>query len=128
MDLSPGRSAERTHAVGAEDTAAALGSGSLPVLGTPRLLAWVEGATVAALDGALDAGATSVGTHVDLRHLAPSALGDVVTVLATLTGVEDGRLTFDVEATSPDGDVLARGTVTRAVVDEVRFTARLARP
>jgi fluoroacetyl-CoA thioesterase len=127
MDLRAGRSAEVARTVTSEDTAAALGSGDLPVLGTPRLLAWAEAATVAALDGALDAGATSVGTRVELAHTAPSAVGDVVTVRAELTAVDGRALTFTVRATGPDDAVLASGTVHRVVVDVTRFTARLAR-
>ncbi|WP_240917575.1 thioesterase family protein [Phycicoccus sp. HDW14] len=97
------------------------------MLGTPRLLAWAEAATVAALEGALDEGATSVGTRVVLEHLAASAVADVVTVRAELARVDGRRLAFDVVATTPDGSVVGRGTVGRVVVDAGRFTARLAR-
>ncbi|MBM6402053.1 thioesterase family protein [Phycicoccus sonneratiae] len=126
MDLHPGRSAEVIRTVSDADTAAALGSGDLPVLGTPRLLAWAEAATVAALAGALDEGATSVGTRVVLDHLAPSAVGSEVTVRAALAAVDGRRLALDVEATAADGTVLGRGTVERVVVDGARFTARHA--
>ncbi|MGG5259493.1 thioesterase family protein [Phycicoccus avicenniae] len=128
MDPHPRRSAEVVRTVAGGDTAAALGSGDLPVLGTPRLLAWAEAATVAALDGALPGGSTSVGTAVALDHLAPSAVGDVVTVGARMLS-DDGRsVVLEVVATGADGTVLARGTVERAVVDVARFTARVARP
>lgn len=122
MDLRAGRSAEVVRTVTGDDTAAALGSGDLPVLGTPRLLAWAEAATVAALDGALDSGRTSVGTRVELAHTAPSAVGDVVTVRAEVDG---SRVRFTVVATGPDDTVLGHGTVERVVVDVIRFTARL---
>jgi predicted thioesterase len=125
MDLRPGRTAEVSRTVTGADTAAELGSGDLPVLGTPRLLAWAEAATVAALEGALDQGATSVGTRVDLTHTAPSAVGDAVTVTARLTAVDGRRLTFAVAATGPTGILLGEGTVERVVVDAARFTARL---
>lgn len=125
MDLRPGRSADVVRTVAADDTAAALGSGDLPVLGTPRLLAWAEAATVAALEGALDPGRTSVGTRVELAHTAPSAVGDVVTVRAEVTQVDGSRVVFAVEATGPAGATLGHGTVERVVVDVTRFTARL---
>ena len=84
-----GATLERT--VSESDTAAAVGSGSLPVLGTPVLLAWLEAATCAALEPALDPGETSVGTRVSLEHQAPSAVGAVVEVTASVVHV-DGRL------------------------------------
>ena len=64
------RSASVTHTVGDADTAAALGSGDLPVLATPRVLAWLEAATCSALD--LDDSRTSVGTRVEVEHIAAS--------------------------------------------------------
>ncbi|MFD0801044.1 thioesterase family protein, partial [Streptomonospora algeriensis] len=60
--------------VGPQDTALALGSGDAEVLGTPRVLALAEEATVAATAGELDEGATTVGTEVALSHLAASAV------------------------------------------------------
>ena len=72
------------------DTAEALGSGDVPVLGTPRLLAWMEAATVAAMAGRLPAERTSVGVEVTMAHLRASAVGAEVEVeVADL--VEDGR-------------------------------------
>jgi predicted thioesterase len=117
-----GRTATREFVVSGTDTAAAVGSGSLPVLGTPVLLAWCEAATCAALE--LPEGKTSVGTRVSLEHLAPSAVGATVTVTATVT-YADGRLVrFAVEARQ--GDVLVgSGEITRVVVDAERFLGRL---
>lgn len=117
-----GRTATRELVVSEVDTAAAVGSGSLPVLGTPVLLAWCEAATCAALD--LPEGATSVGTRVSLEHLAPSPVGATVTVTATVSHA-DGRLVrFTVEARM--GEVLVgSGEITRVVVDAERFLARL---
>ena len=108
------------------DTAVALGSGGLPVLATPRLLAWCEAATCRALDGRLPAGSSSVGTSVRLEHLAPSAVGEEVTVVALVATVDGSRIGFEVEATDVAGTVVGRGTVERVVVDDERFLARLA--
>jgi predicted thioesterase len=108
------------------DTAVALGSGGLPVLATPRLLAWCEAATCRALDGRLPAGSSSVGTSVRLEHLAPSAVGEQVTVVALVATVDGRRIGFEVEATDAAGTVVGRGTVERVVVDDERFLARLA--
>lgn len=118
-------SATLTFVVGDDDTAAAVGSGSLPVLGTPRLLAWCEAATCAALEPTLAAGSTSVGTRVGLEHLAASPVGRQVEVTAVSTYV-DGRLhRFAVTARHLDGKLVGSGEVTRVVVDSDRFLARL---
>ncbi|MFN8191157.1 MAG: thioesterase [Nocardioidaceae bacterium] len=117
--------AERHFVVGDDDTATAVGSGSLPVLGTPRLLAWCEAVTCEALEPTLAEGSTSVGTEVTLQHRAASPVGATVVVAATREA-EDGRLhTFAVEARHLDGTVVGSGRVTRAVVDAERFLARL---
>jgi predicted thioesterase len=110
-----------------DDTALALGSGGLAVLGTPRLLAWCEAATCRALEGRLPPGSSSVGTSVALEHLAPSAVGEAVTVVAVVRFVEGRRIGFEVEATDAGGTVIGRGTVERVVVDDERFLSRLAR-
>jgi fluoroacetyl-CoA thioesterase len=117
-----GRTTTREFVVSEADTAAAVGSGSLSVLGTPILLAWSEAATCAALD--LPDGQTSVGTRVALEHLAASPVGATVLVTATVAYV-DGRLVrFTVEARM--GDVLVgSGEITRVVVDAERFLSRL---
>ncbi len=114
-------------AVTDDDTALALGSGGLSVLGTPRLVAWCEAATCRALEGRLPPGASSVGTAVALEHLAPSAVGETVTVVAVVQTVEGRRIGFEVEATDAGGTVVGRGTVERVVVDDERFLARLDR-
>jgi fluoroacetyl-CoA thioesterase len=75
MTLEPGLAAAFRYTVTEADTAAAVSSGEVPVLATPRALALAERATVAAVAGALEAGATTVGTRGELDHLAPSPVG-----------------------------------------------------
>ena len=123
-----------TFTVGEADTAAAVGSGSLPVLGTPRLLAWCEAATCAAIDPTLAPGQTSVGTRIELEHLAASPVGQQLEVSAAASYV-DGRLhRFTVAArhlpgsgagADGPGKVVATGEVTRVVVDAERFLSRI---
>src|SRR5690606_28996614 len=103
------------------DTATAVGSGDVAVLATPRLLAWLEAATVAAARDRLPGGTTSVGSRVELEHLAPSPVGATVAVRAELAAADGRRLTFDVEARHADGTVVARGRVVRVIVDRSRF-------
>ncbi len=116
-----------TFTVTDDDTAAALGSGDLAVLATPRLLAWAEATTCAALAGDLDDAETSVGSRVTLEHRVASPVGETVRVLATVTH-RDGRLVrFEVVALDSAEQVVGHGEVTRVVVDRERFLSRLAR-
>ncbi|GAA1790919.1 thioesterase family protein [Luedemannella flava] len=109
--------------VGEADTAQELGSGDVPVLGTPRALALAEAATVAATAGTLEPGLTTVGTRVELEHLAPTPVGRTVRAVATLLEAEGRRLVFEV--TVHDGDtVAARGRVERVIVDRQTFVQR----
>jgi len=116
--------------VGEADTAAAVGSGSLPVLGTPRLLAWCEAATCAAIEPDLAEGETSVGTRVELEHLGATPVGGSVEVTARVVHT-DGRLrrfavsARNVGADGRPGKLVGSGEVTRVVVDAERFLGRL---
>ncbi len=120
MELQPGLTGSVTYTVAAADTAAALGSGDVPVLGTPRVVALAEAATLAALGGALDPAKTSVGTRVALRHRAPTAVGGEVIAYATLASVDGARLTFTV-AVHEGKRIVADGEVERAVVLRDKF-------
>src|SRR6266511_3247546 len=120
--IAPGLHAEFSYTVTDADTAAALESGLVPVLSTPRVLALMERATVEALEGALDQGTTTVGTRVELEHLLATPVGVPVQVSATLEVVDGRRLDFSAEVTD-GGRVAARGRVTRVLVDLERFLA-----
>ena len=108
------------HVVSPDDTAVALGSGDVPVLGTPRVTALLEAATVAAVRDQLGAGQTTVGSRIEVDHLRPSYVGASVEAVATLAGVDGRRLTFSVALVEDDMEV-ARGTVVRMVVDREKF-------
>ncbi len=126
--VNPGATASIVRSVEPDDTARALGSGDLDVLGTPRLLAWCEQATVAALDGQLDPGQSTVWSRVEITHARASAVGTSVRVSADLVHVDGRLLRFDVVAEQDAGGasaVVAHGQVTRVVVDRERFLARL---
>ncbi len=119
----PGSSAEFTVEVGADDTALALGSGDVPVLGTPRVVALLEQATVRAVAGQLPDGNTTVGVAVDIAHRRATAAGGRIRVTARLVEVSGPTLTFEVAAYEGDRPV-ADGTVRRAIVDREAFLAR----
>jgi fluoroacetyl-CoA thioesterase len=123
MELEPGLTATVELVVMESDTATALGSGDVPVLGTPRVLALVEEATVAAVRPKLDPSATTVGTHVELDHHAPTLVGATVIAEARLREIDGRRLTFDVVLREGSA-VTAQGRVDRVVVDRARFLAR----
>jgi fluoroacetyl-CoA thioesterase len=126
MALVPGLRAAFDHTVADQDTAVALGSGDVPVLATPWVLALAERATVAAVAGAIGPGATTVGARVELEHLAASMVGATVRVSAELERVDGRVLEFAVEVR--DGARLAaRGHVTRVLVDRDAFLATAAR-
>jgi predicted thioesterase len=131
--LAPGLRASVQVIVGDADTSAALGSGDVPVLATPRLLALAEAAAVAAVAPHIDQGFTSVGIAVSMEHRQASPLGAQVLVEAELTGIEGTRLEFGfiaraADATGDDEDaVIGAGTHERVVVDRARFLARARR-
>ena len=124
------------------DTAIALGSGDVPVLATPRLLAWLEAATVAAATDLIDASSTTVGIEVSMRHRRASGVGALVAVEVLSVAEQDRGLVFELLArqlpqpqekpTTGSGEsaptepvVIATGHVVRAVVDRTSFLARL---
>jgi fluoroacetyl-CoA thioesterase len=105
------------------DTALALGSGDVKVLGTPRLVALMERACIDALDGMLEPGQTTVGMRVQVDHLQPTPIGAEVVAEALLDRIEGRRITFSVSA-NDSGGLVAAGKVTRVVVDVERFMAK----
>lgn len=119
--ISKGTSASVLLTVTDSDTAIALGSGDIAVLGTPRLVALCEQAAVAALAETLPDGATTVGITVSLDHLVATGVGGSVVASATVTGVDGRKVSFSLQVL--DGDtVVASGTHVRVVVDRARFT------
>ena len=112
------------HEVTDADTATALGSGDVPVLATPRLVAWMEAATVQSVQRLLASGQTSVGTAVRIEHLRATPVGGAVEVTATPSQDATGRrVTFDVRAVDGSGQVVGQGEIDRVIVDRGRFLA-----
>lgn len=124
--FTPGLTARVELTVTDADTAQAVGSGDVPVLGTPRVLALAEAATVAATATRMPAGQTTVGLRVELDHRAPTPVGRTVVAQARLAAVEGRRLHFEV--TVADGaETVAEGRVERVLVDRQRFVERASR-
>jgi fluoroacetyl-CoA thioesterase len=123
VNVAVGLKGEARLVVGEADTARALGSGDVNVLGTPRLVALFEQATVDALRGMLPEGQSSVGMRVQIDHLQPTPIGAEVVVEAVLDKVEGRRITFAVTA-SDSGGLVAAGKVTRVTVDVDKFMTK----
>lgn len=127
MALEPGLWADAKLVVADADTAIALGSGNVPVLGTPRLLALAEEATCRAVEGQLAVGDTTVGMRVQLDHLQPTPVGGQVVAEATLEKIEGRRLIFTVSVHDACG-LVAAGKVTRVIVNVAGFLEKAGAP
>jgi fluoroacetyl-CoA thioesterase len=122
-EIRPGLVGEVTRIVTGADLASAIGSGRLDVFGTPAMLGLIELAAVNAVDHRLPEGSTTVGTRLDVRHLAPSPPGIEVRARAELVQVEGRKLTFQVAAFDRV-EQIGEGTHERAIVDAARLLGR----
>lgn len=106
-------------------TASAVGSGALPVFGTPFLCALMENAAMTCLQSFLEEGKGSVGTHLDVSHDAPTPVGMTVWAEAEITSLsENGRMVdFAVKAWDEKGPI-GSGTHTRAIISNEKFLAK----
>ena len=105
-------------------TAIRMGSGDMPVLATPAMMALMENAAMLAVADELPEGSTTVGGHIASSHLRPSKIGDVVRAVAEVTKVDGRKIEFKVSAYS--GDILlGEGTHLRFVVDRERFMSKI---
>lgn len=114
------------YEVTGNDTAEALGSGDVPVLATPCLIAWLEAATVQAAAPLIDQVQTTVGVAIRVRHRRATAVGGIVDVSAEIHGDHDGRtVTFSVSAHDHGGRVVADGEIDRSIVSREQFLAAI---
>jgi len=123
LNIPSGTQAAQQFTVTAENLAVNWHSGAAQVLATPQMVGWMEVAAVAAVDHLLPAGFCTVGTVINVRHLAPTPLNAVVTVSATLVSQVEKQLTFEVVARDEIG-VIGQGTHQRYIVNLDRFEAR----
>jgi predicted thioesterase len=124
MNIEMGLSGRVALTVGDADSAIAMRSGDVAVLATPRVVALMEAAAVVAIEGALPSGFTSVGSRIEVDHLAPTAIGGDVVAHAIVTEVEGRSVSFDVTVDEGSSTV-ARGSHVRVVVEREGFVARL---
>jgi len=124
VTIEPGLTAEIYHTVTDQDTAAAYGSGLVPVLSTPHLIALMESASQRALNPQMEAGQSAVGVTVTMRHLAATPIGMQVRVRAELVEVESRRLRFRVEAWD-EIEKVGECDHERFIIDQERFMKRV---
>lgn len=125
-DIQSKAYAEVSVEVGEDNTAVAVGSGSLEVFGTPCMIALMEKATVNAVAPYLENDETTVGTQINVSHCKASAVGAVITARAELSEVQGRKLVFDVSAVDDKGDVIGEGRIERFVVFAERFMSKLS--
>jgi fluoroacetyl-CoA thioesterase len=112
--------------VGPEHTAPFVGSGRIPVLATPVMINVIEAAALNAIEHLLPEGHQSLGTHLDVSHLAATPVGLRVTAIAEVLQIDGRSVTFRVEARD-NFEVIGGGTHRRVVVSVARFDARIQR-
>ncbi len=123
MAVEPGLIGRAELTVQDTDTALALGTGVVPVLATPRLVALCEQAACNAVHPLLPAGRTTVGSRLQFDHLAPVKVGSTVRAEATLLRIDGRRLAFTVSVSDAAG-LVGAGRVTRVLVDLESFLAK----
>lgn len=125
MAITAGMKNEIRHVVQESDTASAAGSGTLPnVLSTPRVIGWMEGASHHTVMPYLEEGQSTVGTLVNIRHLAATPVGMEVVTKAELLEIDGRRLRFHIEAWDAV-EKIAEGEHERFIIDTARFIQRL---
>src|SRR5712671_5104054 len=110
--------------VGVEHTAPSIGSGRVRVLATPVMINLIEAAALAAIEHLLPAGYQSLGTHLDVRHIAATPVGMKVKATAEVTGVDGRTVSFKVAA-HDEIDLIGGGVHERVVVNVAKFDARV---
>ncbi len=124
--LKTGLSYKSELIVSDDNTAMAMGSGDLPVLATPAMIALMENAAMKAVANVLPEGSTTVGGKIEASHLAPSSLGKKVYATATLEKMDGRKLYFHVEAFESENQIqIGEGSHLRFIVDRERFISKL---
>ncbi len=124
LDIPTGQTGTSTLVVGDEHTAARVGSGRVGVLATPVMINVIEAAALAAVEHLLPAGHQSLGTHLDVTHVAATPVGMKVTAEVRVTGTEGRIIRFDVVARD-EQEVIGSGVHERVVVNVARFDERV---
>jgi predicted thioesterase len=125
-NLKTGASHTAEKLVEERDTAAYMGSGTVAVFATPAMILLMELAARNAVQGNLPEGTTTVGTLVNVQHVAATPLGAKVSARAVLKEIDGRKLTFDIEAADENG-LIGKGVHERAIIDIERFMSKLVK-
>lgn len=106
-------------------TANVLGSGSLDVLATPMMVAWMENTAMEMVVDRLAEGDTTVGVMISADHMKASAVGAEIECIATLTNVDGRKFSFEIECRNENSEVIGRAVHHRVSVNAVRFMGKL---
>jgi len=124
--IRPGASGSAQLVVGEEHTAPRVGSGKVHVLATPVMINLIEAAALAAIEHLLSPGFQSLGTRLDVRHIAATPVGMKVFAKATVESVSGRTVSFKVEA-HDERELIGDGTHERVVVNVAKFDVRVQR-
>jgi predicted thioesterase len=122
--IEPGLTGHAEMVVGTNDTAPRVGSGRVAVLATPTMINLIEEAALAAVEHLLPAGKQSLGTHIDISHIAATPVGMMVKAEAELIEVNGRKLLFAVRARD-EMDLIGEGRHERVIVTAASFQARI---
>jgi predicted thioesterase len=122
--IAPGLTGTVEIVVGEEHTAPSIGSGKVRVLATPVMINLIEAAALKAIEHLLEPGYQSLGTHLDVHHVAATPVGMKARAIAEVTKVDGRTVTFRVEA-KDEKDVIGYGTHERVVVNVAKFDLRV---
>lgn len=120
-----GSSFDATTIVNSTNTAITAGSGTLPVFGTPFLIALMEKATCDAVSDFLEEGETTVGTAINISHSKASGIGTFVTATAVISECSGRKITFEVSAKDESGDIIGSGKIERFAVNADKFMEKV---
>ena len=126
MEIPTGAKGEAQIVVGEEHTAPTIGSGKVHVLATPVMINLIEAAALEAIEHLLPAGYQSLGTHLDVHHVAATPVGMKAIASAHVTRVDGRTVHFRVEARD-EKDIIGHGTHVRVVVNVAKFDERVQR-
>jgi fluoroacetyl-CoA thioesterase len=124
VEIRPGLFGSAELMVGEEHTAPRVGSGMVHVLATPVMINLIEAAALAAIEPQLPIGYQSLGTRLDVRHIAATPVGMKVFASATVEAVSGRTVRFKVEARD-EKELIGDGTHERVVVNVAKFDARI---
>ncbi|HEX5477591.1 MAG TPA: thioesterase family protein [Burkholderiales bacterium] len=126
MDIAPGLAGAAELVVAEEHTAPSIGSGKVHVLATPVMINLIEAAALEAIERLLPPGCQSLGTHLDVHHIAATPVGMKVRAKAVVEGISGRTVSFRVEARD-EKELIGHGSHERVVVNVAKFDERVQR-